>query len=107
MAVALLWAEAMRTIVVAVLLVLMSGISAEADLSGADIIQRMQLRRVQGDDAVSVLDVALVAPDGARTTRTVATYRKRCGEEWRNLRRRITSWLKWTCHSASIFLFGR
>jgi hypothetical protein len=85
MAVALLWAEAMRTIVVGVLLVLMSGISAEADLSGADIIQRMQLRRVQGDDAVSVLDVALVGPDGARTTRTVATYRKRCGEEWRNL----------------------
>ena len=75
----------MRTLAVGLLLALASGVSAEADLSGADIIQQMQVRRLQGDDAVSVLDVALVAPDGARTTRTVATYRKRCGEEWRNL----------------------
>jgi hypothetical protein len=75
----------MRTLVAGLLIVLASGVWAQAELSGADIIRQMQLRRVQGDDAVSVLDVALVAPDGARTTRTVATYRKRCGEEWRNL----------------------
>jgi hypothetical protein len=75
----------MRTLVAGLLIVLASGVSAQPELSGADIMRQMQLRRVQGDDAVSVLDVALVAPDGARTTRTVATYRKRCGEEWRNL----------------------
>jgi hypothetical protein len=65
--------------------VLASAGAVRAELSGADIIERMQMQRVQGDDAVSVLDVALVAPGGARTTRTVATYRKRCGEELRSL----------------------
>lgn len=75
----------MRTLLTIALLVMASAGTARAELSGADIIARMQLQRVQGDDAVSVLGVDLVDPGGARTTRTVATYRKRCGEEWRNL----------------------
>jgi outer membrane lipoprotein-sorting protein len=58
---------------------------AAAGLSGADIIAQMEMRRVQGDDAVSVLDVTLVSSGGARTTRTVATYRKHCGDDWRIL----------------------
>lgn len=67
------------------LLVLACAAPVRGEPSGADIIGRMQLRRVQGDDAVSVLDVDLVAAGGERTTRTVATYRKRCGDGWRSL----------------------
>jgi hypothetical protein len=74
-----------RGIVAVVLLAMACAGAARAELSGADVMQRMQLRRAQGDDAVSVLAVALVGPDGARTTRTVATYRKRCGDELRSL----------------------
>lgn len=68
-----------------VLLLMACAPTARADLSGADIIERMQLRRFQGDDAVSVLDVELTDSGGTRTTRSVATYRKRCGKELRNL----------------------
>ncbi len=75
----------MHTFLVIALLVLASASTARAELSGADIMEQMQMRRFQGDDAVSVLDVALVAAGGARTTRTVATYRKHCGDEWRSL----------------------
>jgi hypothetical protein len=74
----------MHTLTIVLLLMACAG-TARAELSGADIIERMQLRRFQGDDAVSVLDVDLVDSGGSRTTRTVATYRKRCGEELRNL----------------------
>jgi hypothetical protein len=75
----------MRTLVVVAMLLMTSAGPVRAGLSGTDIIERMQQQRIQGDDAVSVMDVALVDAGGARTTRTVATYRKRCGEEWRNL----------------------
>jgi hypothetical protein len=67
------------------LLVLVCAPPVCGEPSGADVIAHMQLRRVQGDDAVSVLKVDLVASGGERTTRTVATYRKRCGDEWRSL----------------------
>lgn len=75
----------MQTLLTIALLVVLSAGTAGAELSGADIVERMQLRRLEGDDAVTVLDVALVDRGGARTTRTVETYRKRCGEQWRSL----------------------
>ena len=75
----------MRMLVAIAMLVMVAAGPVCAGVTGADIIDRMQLRRAQGDDAVSVFDVALVAADGARTNRTVATYRKRCGDELRSL----------------------
>jgi hypothetical protein len=74
-----------RPLAIALLVLICAATVSHAELSGADIIARMQLRRVQGDDAVSVLDVDLVTSGGERTTRTVATYRKRCGDDWRSL----------------------
>jgi len=75
----------MRTLVAITMLAAACAGTARAELTGADVIERMQLRRARGGDAVSVLDVALVTADGARTTRTVTTYRKRCGDELRSL----------------------
>jgi hypothetical protein len=56
-----------------------------ADLSGRDIIARMQAVRAQGDDQVSVYRIALITRGGARVTRTVALYRKQCGDGARHL----------------------
>jgi hypothetical protein len=75
----------MRPLLAALLLVLATAGMARPEPSASDVIARMLARRTQGDDAVSVLDVVLIAPGGQRTTRTVATYRKRCGTQWRSL----------------------
>lgn len=70
----------------ALALALLPAPAASQDLSGRDVMTRMLMTRAQGsDDAQSVLRLDLVAGDGSRVTRTVATYSKRCGDESRNL----------------------
>ncbi len=47
-------------------------------LTGAEVMRRSVLARAQGDGAAATLAVELRSKDGARVTRTVATYRKVC-----------------------------
>jgi hypothetical protein len=57
-----------------------------ADLSGREIIVRMQQARLQGsEDASSVFRLDLRSRSGDELTRTVAMYRRQCGDESRNL----------------------
>jgi hypothetical protein len=59
---------------------------ADEDLSGRDIIVRMQQARMQGsEDASSVFRLELRSRNGDELTRTVAMYRRHCGDESRNL----------------------
>ncbi len=54
--------------------------------SGDEVIVRMQQARRRGsEDASSLMRVEITAANGERTTRTVAMYRRQCGDEFRNL----------------------
>lgn len=75
----------MRGIRALVLLLAVVPVPARAALTGADVVERMLAGRTAGDDAVSLQEVVLIDAGGHRTTRLVATYRKRCGDEWRIL----------------------
>ena len=75
----------LRIIIVAIVALLPAAVYG-ADLSGRDVIMRMFMARAQGsDDAISVFRLDLASRDGGQVTRTVATYRKQCGEQWKNL----------------------
>jgi hypothetical protein len=76
-----------RRLVSALALVMVLVAAARADaLSGGDIIARMQQARQRGsEDASSVFRLELRATDGTTSTRTIAMYRRRCGDESRNL----------------------
>jgi hypothetical protein len=73
-------------LLVALVLLGLPSVAAAADLSGRDVIARMLMTRAQGsEDAMSVLRLELISGSGGQVTRTVATYRKQCGDESRNL----------------------
>jgi hypothetical protein len=75
----------MRALAAVLLLLVAMPAPAPGGLSGADVMERMLARRIQGDDAVSLLEVVLIDGGGRETRRLVETYRKRCGAEWRLL----------------------
>jgi len=59
---------------------------ANADeLTGRDVIRRMEAVRTRGDGAAKRYVFSMVDRTGATTTRTVTTYRKRCGAIARDL----------------------
>ena len=59
---------------------------AAGELTGRDVIARMQqARALGGDDAMKVLRVTLIDRDGGERSQTVATYQKLCGDASRNL----------------------
>ncbi|HEY2389382.1 MAG TPA: outer membrane lipoprotein-sorting protein [Candidatus Binatia bacterium] len=54
--------------------------------SGEEVIGRMRTARLAGsEDASSLMRVEIASSDGARSTRTLAMYRRQCGDEFRNL----------------------
>ena len=57
-----------------------------AEPSGREIVVRMQQARLAGsEDATSVVRLEIRSSSGDETTRTVAMYRRQCGDESRNL----------------------
>ena len=73
-------------LLVALVLLGLPSAAVAADLSGRDVIARMLETRAQGsEDATSVLRLELISGSGGEVTRTVATYRKQCGDESRTL----------------------
>ena len=72
--------------VISVLLAVASGAASGSEPSGHEIIVRMQHARLAGnEDASSVVRVEIASSSGDQTTRTVAMYRRQCGDEFRNL----------------------
>ena len=70
----------------AVLLAAFATPATATELSGREVILRMQAARAQGnEDASSVVRVELRTRDGDAVTRTIATYRRQCGDEARSL----------------------
>jgi hypothetical protein len=59
--------------------------SAAEDLSGRDVMRRMEATRARGDGATSQYAFRLIAADGSAVTRTLTTQRKRCGASTRLL----------------------
>jgi hypothetical protein len=60
--------------------------SGPAELSGRDVILKMQTARLRGsEDASSVFRVELRSRRGDEMTRTVAAYQRQCGDESKNL----------------------
>jgi outer membrane lipoprotein-sorting protein len=76
-----------RTCLVSVALALASsGAVTASELSGREIIVRMQQARLEGsEDASSVVRVEISSATGDQVTRTIAMYRRQCGDEFRNL----------------------
>jgi hypothetical protein len=77
----------MRLTLLTMLLVLAAARGAGAEtISGREIILRMQQARVRGsEDASSVFRLELHDTNGDMTSRTIAMYRRQCGNESRNL----------------------
>lgn len=70
----------------AILLIGVPTIAPAETISGREIILRMQQARLHGsEDASSVFRLELRETDGATMSRTVAMYRRQCGDESRNL----------------------
>jgi hypothetical protein len=72
---------------VSMLLALVPAVPTHAgDTSGREVIVRMQQARLRGsEDTSSIFRVELRSRSGDEMTRTVATYRRQCGDEARNL----------------------
>jgi len=67
-------------------LLAIAAVAAADAPSGREIIVRMQQARLRGsEDASSVFRLDLRSTDGDTMTRTVAMYRRQCGDESRNL----------------------
>ena len=64
--------------------VLVSPANAD-ELTGRDVIRRMEAVRARGDGAAKRYLFTMVDRAGGTTTRTVTTYRKRCGATVRDL----------------------
>jgi hypothetical protein len=74
------------TLACVAMLAAMAPAAAAGDLSGREIIVRMQRARLQGsEDASSVFRLELRSRSNDEMTRTVAMYRRQCGDESRNL----------------------
>jgi hypothetical protein len=62
--------------------------ASAAELSGRDVIGRMQLARaLGGDDAMKVVRLTTITPSGQSDDRTIVTYYKQCDDVSRNLLR--------------------
>jgi hypothetical protein len=75
-----------ESVAVLALVLLLPTVADAGELLGRDVIERMLTMRATGnEDAMSVLRLEVLAGDGSQVTRTVATYRKECGDESKNL----------------------